>query len=552
MTDLDPLYDLPPLGDDDGPPDDGSEDEYFPPPSNPMAVARRLLPHWHHTDGASKLRYWRGTWMRWEGACWAGVDDQDIRSTLYLRLERAEYLFTTPKGEEEAKPWAPSKRKIADLLDALGGITHLSATVDPPAWIDRSVAPPGPFVACANGLLHVPTRTRTDHEPGFFNLVSVPFDFDPSAPEPKRWLEFLGQIWPDDPSVVDLLQEYFGYVISGRTDMQKIVMIVGPTRSGKGTIARVLTALVGKGNVAGPTLASLGTNFGLSPLLGKPLAIVSDARLDPRSGQQVVESLLRISGEDMIDVDRKYKDPWSGRLPTRFVILSNELPKFGDDSGVIADRFFVVAMNSSFLGREDPGLTDALLGELPGILNWALDGLARLDARGRFIEPEGSSDARQSMRDMASPTSAFVRELCVKGRDHSISVDELWATWKQWCDDNGQRTGSKQMLSRNLAAAAPGVAVYRPHGEPRRYRGIRLSTPYETNNGGTSGSTGSPGSATGPAEPREPVEPLTLSSPIQSEPARPRSDWGPCAGCSRHVLQPASGEARCPQCRTGS
>ncbi|MGW5470358.1 hypothetical protein [Streptomyces chartreusis] len=59
--------------------------------------------------------------------------------------------------------------------------------------------------------------------------------------------------------------------------------MVGPSRSGKGTIARVLKMLVGKENLAGPTLAGLGTNFGLSTLVGKPLAVISDARL---SGQR--------------------------------------------------------------------------------------------------------------------------------------------------------------------------------------------------------------------------------------------------------------------------
>lgn len=460
--------------------DDGSEDEFFPPPSDPMAVSRRLLglvPEWRHGVD-STLRYWRGTWMHWEVARWVEVDDQEIRSTLYRRLENATFLFKDAKDNETEKRWAPSKRKIADLLDALGGITHLSATVDPPAWIDRSDPPRGPFVACANGLLRVPTRTLADHSPGFFNLVSVPFDYDPDAPEPKRWLEFLDQVLGGDEAAQALVQEYFGYVLSGRTDQQKILLIVGPTRSGKGTLARVLTALVGKGNITGPTLASLGTNFGLSPLLGKPLAIVSDARLDPRNGQQVVEALLRISGEDTITVDRKYKDPWSGRLPTRFLILSNELPKFGDDSGVIADRFYVLTMSTSFLGREDPGLTDALTAELPGILNWSLDGLARLVARGRFAEPGGSADARLSMRDMASPVSAFVREsCCTRGANHTVSVDGLWKVWREWCDDSGNRPGTKATFGRNLRSTVPAAGLTRPWVEGKRvqtYTGVAL------------------------------------------------------------------------------
>ena len=147
-------------------------------------------------------------------------------------------------------------------------------------------------------------------------------------------------LWPDDPDSIAALQEFFGYVISGRTDLHKILLLVGPTRAGKGVIARILKSLVGRGNYAGPTLASLGTNFGLSPLIGKPLAIVSDARLGGANVHQVVERLLSISGEDMLTVDRKYREPWTGTLPTRFLVISNELPRFGDASGAIANPVY--------------------------------------------------------------------------------------------------------------------------------------------------------------------------------------------------------------------
>ena len=77
----------------------------------------------------------------------------------------------------------------------------------------------------------------------------------------------------------------------------------------------MLEALVGHGNHAGPTFASLATNFGLSPLVGKPLAVISDARLGGANAHQVVERLLTISGEDLLTVDRKYREPWTGQLP---------------------------------------------------------------------------------------------------------------------------------------------------------------------------------------------------------------------------------------------
>jgi putative DNA primase/helicase len=151
------------------------------------------------------------------------------------------------------------------------------------------------------------------------------------------------------PGLSALLQEYFGYVLSGRLDMQKMLLLVGPIRGGKGTIARMLTALMGgRRNVPGPTLAAMNTNFGLSPLIGKPLAIVSDARLGNMPSHTVVERLLSITGEDTLTmtastaaVDRE--------LPTRFVLLTNELPV--RDSSGDRHRMLILRMTERLLNR---------------------------------------------------------------------------------------------------------------------------------------------------------------------------------------------------------
>jgi putative DNA primase/helicase len=84
------------------------------------------------------------------------------------------------------------------------------------------------------------------------------------------------------------LQELFGYCLTGDTSQQKAFLIVGPPRSGKGTIAKVLKRLVGTDNAVNPTLTSLSTNFGIAPLIGKRIAIISDARLDRRANQHAI------------------------------------------------------------------------------------------------------------------------------------------------------------------------------------------------------------------------------------------------------------------------
>jgi putative DNA primase/helicase len=249
----------------------------------------------------------------------------------------------------------------------------------------------------------------------------------------------------------------------------------------KGTIARVLAAMLGKGNAAGPTLASLGSNFGLSPLLGRPLAVVSDARLGGANVHQVVERLLSISGEDMLTVDRKYREPWTGRLPTRFLVLSHELPRFGDASGAIAHRFVVLNMTTSFLGKENTRLTAELSEELPGILGWALDGLDRLAYRDMFTQPASSSDAILALQDLVSPVAAFVRDQCRVGIGMEVTVTDLYNAWKIWCDDNGHKPGSVQTLGRDLRAVIPQLRIARPReGDSRErwYVGLALTSAH--------------------------------------------------------------------------
>jgi putative DNA primase/helicase len=313
----------------------------FPPPSAPLDVARKLYSHFRiGGNGMRTLLAWRGGWMHWESTHWSELDVAHLRSETYDTLGEADYKHPIrEKGITvgyEIRPWSPDKHKVANVIEAMAAIGHLSAEIDPPSWIDLHSAAEtsaGQVISCKNGLLDLSTRAVHNHTPALFNVVSVPFAYQTGAAEPTEWLDFFASIWPDDPDSVALLQEYVGYVLSGRTDMQKMLLLIGPTRSGKGTIARMLTELIGRGHVAGPTLASLGTNFGLSPLIGKPLAIISDARLGDTPSHTVVERLLSITGEDMLTVDRKFRDPWSGKLPARFVILSNELPKFKDSSG---------------------------------------------------------------------------------------------------------------------------------------------------------------------------------------------------------------------------
>jgi putative DNA primase/helicase len=454
--------------------------DLLPPPSSPMDVARELVDARYHSDDLLTLRHWRGAWWQWRTCRWVELEQRAMAAAAYRFTERAFYE-AEQKGETVLKPWAPNRHKIIDLLDALAAIVHLAEEVTMPAWLDGTVYD-GLLVATTNGLLDVAGRQLLPHTPSFFNATSVPFPYAPLAAKPERWRRFLSELWPEERKAISALQEWFGYTISGRLDLHKILLLVGPTRAGKGVIARILGALVGNENVAGPTLSSLNGDFGLAPLLGKTLAVISDARLNGRNASVVVERLLSISGEDSLTVNRKYREQWTGKLPTRLMVCSNELPQLGDASTAIAGRFVPLLLTRSWLGREDIGLERDLRGELPGILNWSLDGLARLGRQPGFTRPPGADEAIVALQDLASPVAAFVRDRCVRGAKHEVKVDDIYTAWRGWAEDNGHVKSTKQVFGRDLRAAIPGLRVARVGGHDseereRVYQGVKLRHP---------------------------------------------------------------------------
>ena len=131
----------------------------------------------------------------------------------------------------------------------------------------------------------------------------------------------------------------------------------------------------------------------------------------------------------------------------------------------MASRFIIFVLKNSFLGKENPGLTDELLTEAPAIFNWALEGLDRLNERGYFDSPQSGKDAVQLLEDLSSPISAFIRDTCVVGGDQGVEVDALWTAWKSWCE--GEKPAPRHQSgfgTRPEGRCADGEKDTAPHG----------------------------------------------------------------------------------------
>jgi putative DNA primase/helicase len=368
-------------------------------------------------------------------------------------------------------------------LAAMEGV-HIPADKHSPASLTRSLDTKH-IVAANNCLMDIKTLPpkQTPLTEDFYTLNYLPFDYDPAAVCPQ-WKAFLESVFTErrlskkteydnelgdfveqyehvpDALAIEILGEWFGYLLSGQTHLQKIFGLIGERRSGKSTIGRVLRALNGTANTASPTLSSLATEFGLQGLMNKTIAVIGDANAAGRSGDaaRAVERLKSISGEDGQQINRKNKSYIEvEKLPVRFVLIANKMQDLRDSTGALASRFNILVTTQTFLGREDHRLGDRLLTELPGIFNWAMDGLARLRKRGYLKEHPTGIEARDDFEAMSSPMKAFIEDWCVVADSATVPVDILWKAHSRWAKENGNKGFSKRKFIVELKGACNGV-----------------------------------------------------------------------------------------------
>jgi putative DNA primase/helicase len=423
-------------------------------------------------DGVYRLRFWRGEFQRWSKGQFADVPTPDVRGYLIRSLN--ERFTRLGSGVTSC------------VLDQIKALSLLPASIEPPTWIEGPKGwRPDEVLSTPSGLVHLPSFIDGNREytipptPKFFTFSALDYQFAADPPTPTTWQWFLECLFGDDTESIELLRQWFGLSLLPVTYYQKILFVVGPKRSGKGTICRVLTRLVGAANVCNPTLSSLADRFGLWPLIGKLLAIVSDARLSGRNDQApIVERLLSVSGEDSQTIDRKNLPPWNGKLQTRFVICTNEVPRLHDTSGALASRMLVLQLRKTFFGEEILDLSDKLIGELPGILRWAIEGWRLLREAERFTQPASSVDVAGELADLGSPVGVFIRERCRTGPECTIPRGVLYGAYQDWAKAQGKtHIEDEAGFGRLLRAACPNLTSSQPRQDGERVRhyvGIEL------------------------------------------------------------------------------
>jgi P4 family phage/plasmid primase-like protien len=439
--------------------------------ADPHALARMFV-RAKASDSRKRttLRYWRSEWSQHHDG--DSARQQDTIENAVTRFIRERFIKSGAKGRD-GNLLKVSKSLVANTINALKSDVEVAEYVERPVWLGTGT--PGEFFAFSNGLVaadrvldgtHISVR---EHTPDWFSNVVFDYEFDQDADCP-RWRAFLHEVLENDVERIALLQEWFGYVLRHDVSQQQFLVLDGDGDNGKSVVLAILTSLLGPTNVSHVPLEKFEGRFNLNATLGKLANICAEVGEVKRIDEGTLKSF---TAGDRMEFDRKFLPSLQAYPTARLILATNNTPRFADRSSGIWRRMTLMPFRFKVPPHQkDRKLTEKLLGELPGIFNWAIEGLRRLQQRGAFAHSAVCNAALDVHRAESNPARVFLTEQYQVARDAFTRSDDLYTEYAVWSRDNGHSLLNGSQFGQEVKRAFPSAVRKRRQGK-WGYEGIR-------------------------------------------------------------------------------
>ena len=294
------------------------------------------------------------------------------------------------------------------------------------------------------GVVDLRTGHVRDHRPddGFTKIAAVA----PGGDCP-RWMDFLRQVASGDDEMVRYLQRFIGYSLTGIIREHAFAFLWGPGGNGKsvllGTVARIL------GDYATTAMAevfTVGRNdqhpTHLAKLRGARMVLVTEIE----EGHPWAEARIKsLTGGDRISARVMRGDPFEFDPHFKLWIAGNHRPALRNPDPAMRRRLHLVPM--TFVPpTPDPGLSDALWAEAPGILAWAIEGCLEWQRIG-LAPPRAVADATTEYFADQDMLAEWLAERCEKVPNATMPSARAFADWKAWAMARGEEPGTGKRFS---------------------------------------------------------------------------------------------------------
>lgn len=293
------------------------------------------------------------------------------------------------------------------------------------------------YINLKNGMFNLVTGKLEKHHQKFYSTVQIPIEYDPEAKCP-RFDKFMNEITINDYQLVRVHQEKFGYWLIPETKCEVATYYFGRGANGKSVLANVASLLVGEENVSSIPLSQFSKSFGLEGIIGKTLNIAAENEM--QGSKLNTEAFKSIVSGDSLTINIKYKSPIVNyRSKCRLLFIGNELPETSDLTYGFFRKMMIFPFKRSFSTEErNRNLIDELKHELPGIFNWAVQGLVRLKQQEfTFSKCDAIEKEMEKYRLAQNPVLNFFESVIHVSPSSRIRRPALYQAFQKWSIEQG-------------------------------------------------------------------------------------------------------------------
>lgn len=418
-------------------------------------------------------------WAAWTGTHWSAENGQALlweaaRQLARLRAEEElEYLtgddqrdlFKACESFFRRYRGTAGLRSFQEMAKYDMRFRKVSAEFDKDPWL----------LNCKNGTLNLQTLETRAFDPLDYitQQIKVNYDFRAECP---LWVEAISKYMCGNEELVGYLKRFLGYSLTGVTSEQAFMVAHGEGANGKGTIARVMSQLLGgyfksaAANTFYKKPETAGHSDDLAGLRGARLVVASEADEAAKLDEGLIK---RLTGEDCIRVAFKNQSFFEFTPTFKIMLAVNHAPRISGRDFGIWRRVHKLPFNYKITVEErlkDPDFENKLILELEGILAWCVEGCAEFRRIG-LAPPQAVLDAVEQYKKDTDVLGEFISGCCVLEPGAEETATQLYKEYKEHCTEAAEEPISQRFFGfklreRNLNKARGRAGIV--------WKGIRL------------------------------------------------------------------------------